>query len=231
MAWDNVLWIALLTGLIGLAVLNALWPRARHGKRLLERWGVPDPGDAEVTLAVRYLKRRRIWYPWLFLVIPPALGDATAGTIVTTLILGGLIAELLAQRPSRGPRREAALARRTLLDLVPAWALALSGLATAGSLLSLGVAGRWSLLSVSAGAAIVSWAIALLALRRPADGEPRADLALRRRSARVAIGLGIATCAAISGPTQSLGSFLAVVAGMAAFLAVVAPIRRQPASA
>ncbi|MFE5502812.1 hypothetical protein ACFQ73_09660 [Amycolatopsis japonica] len=233
MAWDNVLWVALLTGLIGLAVLIALWPGAKHGKRLLERWGVPDPDDAEVGLAVRYLTRRRFWYPALFLVIPPALGDGTAGTIVTTLMLGGLIAELLALRPSRGLRREAVLARRTLLDLVPAWALVLSGLAVAGSLVGLGVTGRWTLLAVSAGAAIVSWTIVLLALRRPVDGEPRADLALRRRSARVAIGLGIATCAAIGGggPVQNLGSFLAVVAGVAAFLAIVAPIGRQPASA
>lgn len=231
MAWDNVLGVALLTGLIGLAILIVLWPGAKHGKRLLERWGVPAPDDAEVALAVRYLKRRRLWYPWLFLAIPPALGDTTAGTIVTTVMLGGLIAELLAQRPSRGPRREAVLTRRTLLDLVPAWALVLSGLAVAGSLVSLALTGRWTLLAVSAGAAVVSWAIALLALRRPAVGEPRADLALRRRSARVAIGLGIATCAAIGGPVQNLGSFLAVAAGVAAFLAVVAPIRRQPASA
>jgi hypothetical protein len=231
MAWDNVFWVAFLTGVIGLAALIVLWPGAKRGKRLLERWGVPDPDDAEVALAVRYLKRRRFWYPWLFVAIPPALGTATAGTIVTTLMLGGLIAELLALRPSRGPRHEAALSRRTLLDLVPAWALTLSGLAVAGSLVSLGVSGQWTLLAVSAGAAVASWAVAMLALRRPVDGEPRADLALRHRSARVAIGLGIATCAAIGGPVQSFGSFLAAAAGMTAFLAVVAPIRRQPVSA
>src|SRR3954447_21552276 len=114
---DNLFWVAVIMGVLGLTILIVLWPGEKHGKRLLKRWGVPDPDDAEVTLAVRYLKRRRLWYPWLSLVIPPALGDATAGTIVTTLILGGLIAELLAQGPTRGPRREATLARRTLLDL------------------------------------------------------------------------------------------------------------------
>ena len=231
MPWDNVLGVAVIMGLVGLAILIVLWPGEKQGKRLLERWGVPGPDAAEVELAVRYLKRRRFWYPWLYLAIPPALGEMTAGTIVTTLMLGGLVAELLAQRPSRGPRREAVLARRTLLDLVPAWALVLSGLAIAGSLVSLAVAGRWTLLAVSAGAGAVSWAITLLALRRPAVGEPRADLALRRRSARVAIGLGIATCASIGGPVENLGSFLAVVAGLTGFLAVVAPMRRLPASA
>src|SRR2546423_531378 len=81
---------------------------------------------------------------------------APAGTIVTPLTLGGLIADLLAQRPTRGPRREATLARRTLLDLVPAWALVLNGLAAAGSAVNLGVRGHWTLLAVSAGAAMVS---------------------------------------------------------------------------
>src|SRR4051794_8798465 len=143
MPWDNVLAVALIMGLVGLAILIVLWPGEKQGKRLLKRWGVPDPDDAEVALAVRYLKRRRFWYPWLFLAIPPLL-DRTAGSLFTTLMLGGLIAELLAQRPSRGPRREAVLVRRTLLDLVPGWALGLSVLAAAGSIVVLAVAGRWT---------------------------------------------------------------------------------------
>lgn len=231
MPFDNVLVVALVMGLVGLVILVVLWPGEKQGRRLLVRWGVPDPAEAEVALAVRYLKRRRFWYPWLFLLLPPVLGHTTAGTIVATLLLGGLIAELLAQRPARGRRREAVLARRTLTDLVPAWALALSVLAVVASVVGLSVAGRWTLVAVSAGTAVVTWTIALLALRRPATGEARADLALRSRSARVAVGLGIATCAALAGPVESFGSLLAVVAGLAAFLAVTAPVKRLPAAA
>ncbi|MGW3966198.1 hypothetical protein ACWED2_40690 [Amycolatopsis sp. NPDC005003] len=231
MPWDNVLAVALLMGLVGLAILIVLWPGKKHGKRLLERWGVADPDPGEVELAVRYLKRRRLWYPWLFLAIPPLLDDAGVGTILATLLLGGLIAELLAQRPSRGPRREAELAPRTLLGIVPAWILVLGGLAAAGSLLHLGLTAQWKLLAVAAGAALVSGAITLLAVRRPPAGAARADLALRCRSARVAVGLGIGACTAVGWPAGNFSSFLAVVAGLVAFLAVTAPAKRLPAAA
>jgi hypothetical protein len=231
MPWDNVLAVAVFTGLIGLAILIVLWPGEKHGKRLLMRWGVPDPDAAEVALAVRYLKRRRLWYPWLYLAIPPVLGDTTVSSILATLLLGGLLAELLAQRPARGPRREAVLVRRTLTDAVPVWALVLSGLASAGAIVHLALTGRWTLLAVVAGTTLLCWAITLLAVRRPAAGEPRADLALRCRSARVAIGLGIGTCTALGWTAGNLGSFLIVVAGIAAFLAVTAPLKRLPAPA
>jgi hypothetical protein len=231
MPWDTVLGIAFLTGLIGLAILIVLWPGEKQGKRLLKRWGVPDPDAAEVALAVRYLKRRRLWYPWLYLAIPPLLGDTGAGSILATLLLGGLIAELLAQRPARGPRREAVLARRTLLDVVPAWALVLGALASAAAIAHLAVTAQGTLPAVAAGTTVVCWAITLLAVRRPATGEPRADLALRCRSGRVAIGLGIGACTALGWPAGDLGSFLVVVAGLVAFLAVTAPLKRLPALA
>lgn len=231
MPWDNVLGVAVFTGLIGLAILIVLWPGEKHGKRLLTRWGVPDPDAAEIALAVRYLKRRRLWYPWLFLAIPPVLGDTTVSSILATLLLGGLIAELLAQRPARGPRREAVLVRRTLTDAVPVWALVLSGLASAGAIAHLALTRQWTLLAVVAGTTALCWAITLLAVRRPAAGDPRADLALRCRSARVAIGLGIGTCTALGWTAGDLGSFLIVVAGIAAFLAVTAPLKRLPAAA
>lgn len=231
MPWDNVLAVGLFTGLLGLAILIVLWPGEKHGKRLLERWGVAGPSAAEVALAVRYLKRRRLWYPWLFLAIPPLLDDGGAGTIVVTLLLGGLIAELLAQRPARGPRREAVLVPRTLRDVVPVWVLVLGGLAAAGAVTHLALTAQWKLLAVAVGTVVVCAAITLLAVRRPAVGEPRTDLALRTRSARVAIGLGIGACTAIGWPAGDFGSFLVVVAGLAAFLAVTAPVKRQPAAA
>jgi hypothetical protein len=230
MPWDNVVGVALLTGLIGLAILIVLWPGEKHGKRLLERWGVPGPDAAEVALAVRYLKRRRLWYPWLFLAIPPVIDGTGVGTLLSTLLLGGLIAELLAQRPSRGPRREAVLAPRTLLGIVPAWALVLSGLASAGAITHLALTQEWTALAAAVGTTVICWAITLLAVRRPPVGEPRADLALRCRSARVAIGLGIAACAAVGWPAGNLGSLLVAVAGVAAFLAVTAPVKQLPAA-
>ncbi|MEA5364059.1 hypothetical protein VA596_31315 [Amycolatopsis sp., V23-08] len=232
MAWDNVLAVGIFMGLVGLVILMLLWPNDKRGARLLARWGVPDPDTAEVALAVRYLKRRRFWYPWLYLALPLLFGGNNDGaSIVGTLLLGGLIAELLAQRPARGPQREAVLAPRRLLDVVPAWALVLSGLASASAIVHLALTTQWKLLAVAAGTTAVCWAITLLAVRRPATGEPRADLALRCRSARVAIGLGIATCTAVGWAAGTLAALLIVVAGIAAFLAVTAPLKRLPAPA
>ncbi|WP_410621227.1 hypothetical protein [Amycolatopsis sp. cmx-8-4] len=232
MAWDNMLAVGLVMGLGGLVILIILWPNDKRGARLLVRWGVPDPDAAEVAIAVRYLKRRRFWYPWLYLGLPQLFGsnDGSAA-IVGTLLLGGLIAELLAQRPTRGPQREAVLVRRTLRDVVPAWALVLSGLASAAAIVHLALTRQWPLLAVAVGTTLVCWAITLLAVRRPPAGEPRADLALRCRSARVAIGLGIATCTADSWTQGNLASLLIVVVGIAAFLAVTAPLKRLPALA
>ncbi|WP_328646538.1 hypothetical protein OHS58_46725 [Amycolatopsis sp. NBC_00348] len=232
MAWDNMLAVGLFMGLVGLVILIILWPNDKRGARLLVRWGVPDPDAAEVALAVRYLKRRRFWYPWLYLALPLLFGGNNDGaSIAGTLLLGGLIAELLAQRPTRGPRREAVLVRRRLLDVVPAWALVLSGLASVSAIAHLALITQWKLLAVAAGTTAVCWAITLLAVRRPPAGEPRADLALRCRSARVAIGLGIGTCTAIGWTQGNLGSLLIVVVGIAAFLAVTAPLKRLPALA
>jgi hypothetical protein len=231
MPWDNVLGVALIMGLVGLAILIVLWPGEKQGERLLKRWGVPDPDDADVALAVRYLKRRRLWYPWLYLAIPPLIGDTGTGTFIATLLLGGLIAELLAQRPSRGPVREAVLAPRTLPAIVPAWVLVLGGLAATGSIVHLALTAHWKPLAVAVGTVVLCAVVTALAVRRPAVGDPRVDLALRRRSARVTIGLGIAACTTIGWPAGDFRSFLVVVVALAAFLAVTAPLKRQPAPA
>ncbi|RSD23720.1 hypothetical protein [Amycolatopsis eburnea] len=231
MPWNNVLAVALFTGLIGLAILIVLWPGERHGKRLLERWGVPEPDAAEVALAVRYLKRRRLWYPWLFLALPPLFGDTTTGSVVATLLLGGLLAELLAQRPARGPRREADLTPRPLTAIAPVWVLVLGAVAAAGSVAHLVVTAQWKFLALAAGTTVVCAAITALAVRRPAAGAARADFALRCRSARVAIGLGIGVVTSLGWWSPTVVSFLVIVAGVAAFLAVTAPLKRLPAAA
>ena len=37
---------------LGLVLLVLLWPTAANGKRLLKKWQVPDPTDAQVEDAV-----------------------------------------------------------------------------------------------------------------------------------------------------------------------------------
>jgi len=228
---------AFIMGLFGLAILIVLWPGERQGKRVLARWGVAEPFDAEIEVAVRYLKRRRFWYPWLWLGLPvlPRLAGLdlpesnTLGTIFATLLSGGLLAELLAQRPSRGPRREALLEQRGILDFVPAWVLILTGATELAAIVNLGfsVAGVRLVLAVAAIAA--SWLILLLAVRRPATGPERADLALRCRSARVALGLGVGAAAGLAWIGGNLPSMLGFVVSLAVFIAIASPPGKLPA--
>lgn len=228
---------ALIMGLFGLAILIVLWPGVRQGKRVLVRWGVAEPLDAEVEVAVRYLKRRRFWYPWLWLglpVLPRLVGldlpeSNTLGTIFATLLSGGLLAELLAQRPSRGPRREALLEHRGILDFVPMWMLILSGIAEVAAIVNLTftVAGIRLVLAVAAIAA--SWLILLLAIRRPAAGPERVDLALRCRSARVALGLGGGAAAVLAWIVSDLPTMFGFVGSLLVFIAIASPPGKLPA--
>jgi hypothetical protein len=213
------------TGVVGLLILVTLWPGPKHGRRLLHRWGIPQPDAAEVATAVRYLRRRRLWYPWLYVAIPllPIGFDSFGGTVLTTLLAGGLLAELLAQRRSREPVREAMLASRSLGGFLPVWITVLTAVVMVAALAHLAVDARWTLFGVCVLAAAVAWGIALLAVRRPPAGTIRVDAALRHRSARVALGLGAAACTAISWQVGDFGSFVAVVVGIATFLAVVTP--------
>ncbi|WP_431877911.1 hypothetical protein [Amycolatopsis sacchari] len=238
MPLDNILAVAVLLGLFGLVILVVLWPGAKHGRRLLVRWGVPEPSEVDVAEAVRYLKRRRFWYPWLFLALP-LLGDAVGlaraddWTFVWTVLLGGLVGELLGWRPPAGPRREAMLRHRGVTDLVPAWALALLALAVAGGVVRAVLTRDWAWLGVDLGCALVVAAVVLLALRRPAAGDAAVDLVLRARSARVATGLAIVVPAALPqfSQTLSLGPVLVFVVSLAAAIAVLSPDRHVAAAA
>ncbi|MGW4489115.1 hypothetical protein ACWEOE_35425 [Amycolatopsis sp. NPDC004368] len=234
---DNVVPVAIVCGLFGLAILFVLWPGRRQGARLLAKWGVPDATPDQVSVAVLYLRRRRFWYPWLFVGLPFIPGardfaDANdVSAIMTVLLLGGLIAEVLAQRPAPSARREAVLAPRGILDFAPKWAIVVTSLAALAAAVHLAVTGQWTLFGVTAAATVVAWGVVLLAVRRPATGDPDVDLALRCRSARVALGLATGMCATTGWSGSNLASFLAFVVTLAAFIAIATPPRKLPATA
>lgn len=255
-SFGDVLGLALLDGLIGLVILAILWPTRRCGVRLLGRWGVADPADAELAQALTYLRRRRFWYPWLFLglgllvnttrVLPDNQDDVWS--IPAVLLIGALLAELFAQRRAAAPLRVAVPVRRGVTDIVPGWALLLHTVAAVGAVALLGgaLAGigwarhwypNWSAHTVwiALGAAVASvvlvWVIVGLALRRPAVAELRIDPLLRTRSARVPVGLGTAAlCALIGGGERDLRGTIIVLAGLVCWSVVAGPIRR-PTSA
>ena len=255
MSLGGVLGLALIEGLIGLVILAILWPTTRSAARLLGRWGVADPADAELAAALTYLRRRRLWYPWLFLGIG-FLVDGTnllpgnqdnAWSIPAVLLVGALLAELFAQRRNTAPVRVAIPLRRGLTDIVPGWALTLHAIAAlstvvllGGALTGVGWAARWyptwsgRVLWIALGAAVLSvlvvWVIVGLALRRPAVAEVRIDPLLRTRSARVAIGLGIATlCALIGSGESDFRGMIILFAGLICWTAVASPARRPAA--
>lgn len=252
MSFGGVLVGTIIEGLVCLLILTLLWPSPKAAARLLRRWGVEDPTEAELGQALTYLRRRRFWYPWLFIGLP-ALFDGTgllpANTddfwwIPAILLIGALLAELFAQRRSPAPVRAAVPLRRGLTDIVPGWALAVLTVATVGAIVLLGgaLAGvgwarhwypNWStrVLWVALGAAVLTallvWVVAGLALRRPAVAELRIDPLLRTRSARVPVGLGIALlCALIGGGQSDFRGGIIVVAGLFLWSVVASPARR-----
>jgi hypothetical protein len=225
MPLDNKIAVAVVMFGVGLLILCLLWPGHRQGLRLLRRWGIAGPTEQDVADAVRYLRRRRLWYPWLFLVIPTIAGGDTPWGVVGTVLFGSLLAEILAQRPSRGPRRSASLAQRGILDFVPRWALIVFGIATVAGVLRLAALGQWLELAAALVTTGLAWLIVLLAVRRPSIGRPEVDLALRTRSARVAVGLGIAAPASLAGEVSNLPAALFLVLSVVAFLAIAQPDR------
>jgi hypothetical protein len=241
--------------LVGLLMLAILWPTKGSARRLLKRWGVPDPTDRERDQALTYLKRRRFWYPWLYIALAALFDnsgvlpqdDNSPVALPGVLLLGALLAEVLAQRRSPSPHRVAVPVHRGLTDLVPRWALVLHACAAAGAVLLLGGAligvgwaSRWlaawdtRALWIMLAAALVSvltvWLVVALALRRPTVDELRIDPLLRARSARVAVGLGIGALGLMvssgSGNSYSFRQMLILVASLAIWSMVAGPVRR-----
>ncbi len=244
MVFRDVMIAIVLAAVVGGVILAVLWPGPRQGRRVLVRWGVLDPGDAEIADAVRYLQRRRFWYPWVSLA-GPALASAfgvpeswaSTWTFLGVLVIGALLAEVVAQRPSRGLRRAAVLVPRRVSDVLSVWSIGAFVALAAGTLVvsGAGLAGaQWALRvlpdpgPVLVGALVVTVAgtgIVWLAVRRPSSGESRADNALRLRSARVGAGLTMAGIGAVFATGGSTVGGVVALAGLFCWIATVNPPR------
>lgn len=204
---------ALVSGLVGLALVVVLWPTVPAGRRFLRRWGVPEPDDEQGAQAAKYLRDRRLLYPVLFLLAPAAAGSAARalgfahhdpGPVgnLAALLVALLVAETAAAlRPVRGTRT-ATLTRRHWRDLVPRWAI--------GALLALGALAA---LSAAAGLAAQPWADRVAAAV-PADG------VWRSADGTAVVTLSVPHHAAMDQPV-SLFALIGVVSGLLAVLGVV----------
>lgn len=253
MLFGDVVVLIVVECLFALLVNAIVWPTKRSAKRLLRRWLVKDPTEAEVAEALTYLRRRRIWYPWLFIGLPIVFDGIgllshdqdNVWSFPAMLLIGALLAEMLAQRRSPTPIRAAIPVRRGLTDLVPGWALALHTVAALGAIVLLGgaLAGLgwarhwypgwsarllWVALAAAVLTALVVWAVVGLALRRPSVAELRIDPVLRIRSARVPVGLGVAVlCALIGGGQSDFRGGIVFVAGLFLWSVIARPVRRR----
>ncbi|MCS7480714.1 hypothetical protein ACFFQW_23770 [Umezawaea endophytica] len=187
---------------VGVMLLIALWPTDKTAAQVLRKWNVADPTPAQVAESKVYLKRRRLLYPWLFLAIgyakarllPLEDGYFTA-QVLTTVLAGMLLAELIAAvRPSKGVRRVAVLVPRRVRDLVPTWGLIayFTGVDVVVVLLALTRPVAVPALVLLAFCVLASTGAIVLAVKRPTSGDEVVDDAFRLRSARVALGLGMA---------------------------------------
>ncbi|MCM6773773.1 hypothetical protein NDR87_09860 [Nocardia sp. CDC159] len=187
-------------------LLWLLWPSERSGPRLLRRWGVPDPTEEQGRIVRTYLRNRRVLYV-VFLVLP---GYWFGG--LCWILIALLLAELIAMiRPVRGRFRVATLTRRSIGDMLPTWMIAVHltavALAVCGVLLTSAAetsatgpatAGEpWISVAAAVGSTGVVYAVAWLAIARPAMGDVAVDTALRLRSARVMTGLGTMAAATL----------------------------------
>lgn len=246
--------------MIGLLILIPLWPTAKSGRTLLRRWLASEPNEEQIATAVRYLRRRRLGFVALLLVLatvaqpllPQHEGYQDPGGL-WLLLCCMLLAELADLRTTHGARREASLHSRALTDLVPGPGIALFGVLTAATLtvgaLDLGyratvlgflcahaanpsartaealladTAAPGFTLCAAIGCAVAVGLIAWAATTRPARGDLDVDAALRRRSARVAFGLGVAVQAILfqvagepfDSPLTVLHDLLALLPGL-----------------
>lgn len=192
----------------GLVLMILTWPTGRSGRRVLRRWSdVGQPSADQTAIVVRYLRERRILVvPLMFLApltaraTPALLGSASdlgAYHLLGSLLVAWLLAETLAGLwPRRGAVRSASLVRRGWRGLLPRWAvglhLGLTAVAVVFAVAVLAMSGvGWYLMAVAGAGLVVVYGIAWLAVLRPAAADDRVDGALRVRSARVAVGVGV----------------------------------------
>jgi hypothetical protein len=163
------------------------------------------------------------------------IGDVWWSGWFMPVLIALLVAELVAvfRRPSGV--RVATLTRRMWRDVVPMWAMALFvALAVAG--LAFAATGAWAVMAGIGACLVLVLSGVTLAVRRPVDGDLQADAALRTRSARVMVGIGIAWMAAMLpvaanhagfefNETLSLVVFVVAVGG---WILVANPLRRLP---
>lgn len=247
---------------IGIAVvmLLVLWPPRRHAGDLLRRWGVGEPTALETDEALRYLRRRRLAYPALYLVtsLGTSLWLPEPALILAILLAGGLLGEAIDWQQGRGAARigtqhgsvtpalrscTAQRARAQMPALIPWWSLALAGVLLAAVVLLIGAAllGQvWALrvipapglaLLVGSAAVLASAAIIGLAAHRATRCTGRAEATLWVRSARVGLALGMFALAAI-GASGDSGLEAAILAGVGVggAVATTAPVRSRVGS-
>jgi hypothetical protein len=198
---------ALPAAIAAAVLLLVLWPTTHSGRRLLRTWGIPDPRPDQVGEAVRYLRRRRLLYVVVFLVLPSLTGlvirsDTPGVGLFVPLLAAMLVAELIATLRPVGGVRVASLAPRGWRDLVPPWAVrtmaamavVAAALAVLGCTRERPLPGAQPTSSFALGYLVVCLVVVgllvHLAVRRPAVADEEVDAALRTRTARVAVGIG-----------------------------------------
>jgi hypothetical protein len=203
---DFLIQLGVLAG-VGLFLLIMLWPTVSTGRRLLRKWQVRDPSDAQVEDAVRYLKRRRLLYPWLYVAVGLVpLDDDSPKQLLIIVLTGTLLAELLALRVPRKTRRVASLAPRGLSDIAAKGVLISYPVVVLAMAVALVVWGQWARLGWLALSVLAVVVIIWAAVARPATGDETVDLALRTRSVHVSAGLGAGMAGAlVLGPWGFVG--------------------------
>jgi hypothetical protein len=194
----------LLTVVIAIAVLLVLWPTRSSGRRLLRTWGIEEPSDDQATEAVFYLGQRRILYVVLFMALKPTSGLLNLGDlrlpalgIFGPLVAAMLVAELISLWWPVGVLRGATLTPRSWRDLVPNWAVAITAVLVA-LVVVFAVAAPAPLGDRISGAGYAAVCLVLvgllvhLAVRRRGAADEAVAMALRTRTARVAVGIGFA---------------------------------------